>query len=159
MNRAQRPCRPEPRLNSWNSGEYRMSKVQVRNRTWTFGVKKKAFLMGKAFFGAENEIRTRDLNLGKVALYQLSYFRIFREPSYRLVCFSGCKYTSVSFFCASVLKKIFKKNQSARHRKGVNCRAPNDACNRNRFPTESARGCRIVRGGTRFGLRGRSHEP
>jgi hypothetical protein len=26
--------------------------------------------------GAENEIRTRDLNLGKVALYQLSYFRI-----------------------------------------------------------------------------------
>lgn len=26
---------------------------------------------------AEDEIRTRDLNLGKVALYQLSYFRIF----------------------------------------------------------------------------------
>ena len=28
------------------------------------------------FLGAENGIRTRDLNLGKVALYQLSYFRI-----------------------------------------------------------------------------------
>jgi hypothetical protein len=28
------------------------------------------------FFGAEDEARTRDLNLGKVALYQLSYFRI-----------------------------------------------------------------------------------
>ncbi len=27
-------------------------------------------------FGAGNEIRTRDLNLGKVALYQLSYSRI-----------------------------------------------------------------------------------
>ena len=27
-------------------------------------------------FGAENGTRTRDLNLGKVALYQLSYFRI-----------------------------------------------------------------------------------
>ena len=27
-------------------------------------------------FGAENGARTRDLNLGKVALYQLSYFRI-----------------------------------------------------------------------------------
>ena len=27
-------------------------------------------------FGAENGIRTRDLNLGKVALYQLSYFRV-----------------------------------------------------------------------------------
>ena len=26
--------------------------------------------------GAENGTRTRDLNLGKVALYQLSYFRI-----------------------------------------------------------------------------------
>jgi hypothetical protein len=25
--------------------------------------------------GAEDEARTRDLNLGKVALYQLSYFR------------------------------------------------------------------------------------
>ncbi len=28
------------------------------------------------FFGAEDEIRTRDPNLGKVVLYQLSYFRI-----------------------------------------------------------------------------------
>ena len=29
-------------------------------------------------FGAGNEIRTRDLNLGKVALYQLSYSRVFQ---------------------------------------------------------------------------------
>src|ERR1700730_9489517 len=29
-------------------------------------------------FGAGNETRTRDLNLGKVALYQLSYSRILR---------------------------------------------------------------------------------
>ena len=29
----------------------------------------------KVLFGAENGTRTRDLNLGKVALYQLSYFR------------------------------------------------------------------------------------
>ena len=27
-------------------------------------------------FGASNEVRTRDLDLGKVALYQLSYTRI-----------------------------------------------------------------------------------
>ena len=27
--------------------------------------------------GAGNEVRTRDLNLGKVALYQLSYSRMF----------------------------------------------------------------------------------
>ena len=30
-----------------------------------------------SFAGAENETRTRDPNLGKVMLYQLSYFRIF----------------------------------------------------------------------------------
>ena len=29
-----------------------------------------------SLFGAENETRTRDPNLGKVVLYQLSYFRI-----------------------------------------------------------------------------------
>jgi hypothetical protein len=32
-------------------------------------------LMTKGIFGAGNETRTRDLNLGKVALYQLSYSR------------------------------------------------------------------------------------
>jgi hypothetical protein len=30
--------------------------------------------------GAEDEARTRDLNLGKVALYQLSYFRMNFSP-------------------------------------------------------------------------------
>ena len=30
-----------------------------------------------SIFGAENGTRTRDPNLGKVVLYQLSYFRIF----------------------------------------------------------------------------------
>ena len=34
--------------------------------------------MGWCFrFGAENETRTRDPDLGKVVLYQLSYFRVF----------------------------------------------------------------------------------
>ena len=32
--------------------------------------------LGQIEFGAGNEIRTRDLNLGKVALYQLSYSRV-----------------------------------------------------------------------------------
>ena len=32
-------------------------------------------------FGAGNEVRTRDLNLGKVALYQLSYSRVANEYS------------------------------------------------------------------------------
>ena len=35
--------------------------------------------------GAGNEIRTRDLNLGKVALYQLSYSRICSQLS--IICF------------------------------------------------------------------------
>ncbi len=30
-------------------------------------------------FRAEDEIRTRDPNLGKVMLYQLSYFRMFKN--------------------------------------------------------------------------------
>ena len=30
---------------------------------------------GRSIIGAGNETRTRDLNLGKVALYQLSYSR------------------------------------------------------------------------------------
>ena len=32
---------------------------------------------GWRLFGAENETRTRDPDLGKVVLYQLSYFRKF----------------------------------------------------------------------------------
>ena len=31
---------------------------------------------------AENEARTRDPNLGKVVLYQLSYFRIIKDSTY-----------------------------------------------------------------------------
>jgi hypothetical protein len=32
--------------------------------------------------GAGDESRTRDLNLGKVALYQLSYSRVFGSPTW-----------------------------------------------------------------------------
>ena len=38
--------------------------------------KGRTFWILPSCFGAENGTRTRDLNLGKVALYQLSYFRI-----------------------------------------------------------------------------------
>ena len=34
----------------------------------------------KGKFGAGNEVRTRDLDLGKVALYQLSYTRLNGVP-------------------------------------------------------------------------------
>ena len=36
----------------------------------------KVSISADVFFGAEDEARTRDPNLGKVVLYQLSYFRI-----------------------------------------------------------------------------------
>ena len=36
------------------------------------------FVLKTFGLGAENETRTRDPNLGKVVLYQLSYFRKFR---------------------------------------------------------------------------------
>ena len=34
-----------------------------------------------AEIGAIDEIRTRDIHLGKVALYQLSYYRIIGDPN------------------------------------------------------------------------------
>ena len=40
--------------------------------------KRPAFLWSDS--GAENETRTRDPDLGKVVLYQLSYFRILFNP-------------------------------------------------------------------------------
>jgi hypothetical protein len=40
-----------------------------------YTIKKKAFLV-RRLFRAENETRTRDPDLGKVVLYQLSYFRV-----------------------------------------------------------------------------------
>ena len=62
---------------------------------------KSAFLLT---FGAENETRTRDPNLGKVMLYQLSYFRIFPEWD--------CKGTKIFLFSKFFLifLHIFMKN-------------------------------------------------
>lgn len=41
------------------------------------------------FCGAKDGVRTRDLDLGKVALYQLSYFRIINFACQSANC--GCK--------------------------------------------------------------------
>ena len=46
--------------------------------------KRKAALWTAFLFRAENETRTRDPNLGKVVLYQLSYFRIFLNFAVRI---------------------------------------------------------------------------
>ena len=45
---------------------------KVKNPGFTY----RGYSIRTAEFGAGNEIRTRDPNLGKVVLYQLSYSRI-----------------------------------------------------------------------------------
>ncbi len=52
-----------------------------------------------SFSGAGNGTRTRDINLGKVALYQLSYSRIY--------CDQVFKYTTQSDLMQQVFLKIF----------------------------------------------------
>ena len=56
--------------------------------------------------GAENETRTRDPNLGKVVLYQLSYFRIGNNVVDYKVSVPFCQY----FFEKNM--KIFTRNFS-----------------------------------------------
>ena len=50
----------------------------TRSRTEVdgFAIRCMATLPFRRKFGASNEVRTRDLDLGKVALYQLSYTRV-----------------------------------------------------------------------------------
>ena len=52
--------------------------------------------------GAENETRTRDPNLGKVMLYQLSYFRI----SLKWDCKGTHYFGSSKFLCNFFQKKV-----------------------------------------------------
>jgi hypothetical protein len=61
---------------------------------------KKFHLESRDGIGAEDEARTRDLNLGKVALYQLSYFRIVPQfcnsgKIVPLICNRGSKRTFI----------------------------------------------------------------
>ena len=53
------------------------------------------------YFGAEDEARTRDPNLGKVVLYQLSYFRV-------VFSLTDCKGTHF-FFTSKLFRKNFQK--------------------------------------------------
>ena len=58
----------------WNPLEHHKGKKPLRSVTcelpWT------CLELSRSIIGAGNETRTRDLNLGKVALYQLSYSRV-----------------------------------------------------------------------------------
>ena len=77
--------------------------------------------------GAENGTRTRDLDLGKVALYQLSYFRNYRfrtggttasAPRLRASkpAFRDCKYKPKNLFC-KIFRRILSQNYSCAARK------------------------------------------
>ena len=62
--------------------------------------------------GAENGTRTRDLNLGKVALYQLSYFRkiyLPRPGKTSFPAFRDCKYKMKNLFC-KIFRRILSQN-------------------------------------------------
>ena len=56
--------------------------VSTNSTTWA-NFKKKPLLYKGLVMRAENETRTRDPNLGKVVLYQLSYFRLFWNANIR----------------------------------------------------------------------------
>ena len=59
------------------------------------------FVLKTFGLGAENETRTRDPNLGKVVLYQLSYFR--KYVLMRLVLYLLAKVGSVNSFWGKVV--------------------------------------------------------
>ena len=87
-NRAERICNPVHNRFAtapWVKREYPPHRRLVRtpsqtNRSRTAKRKRALRLQGPSSgYGAGNEARTRDLNLGKVALYQLSYSRVNRR--------------------------------------------------------------------------------
>jgi hypothetical protein len=61
----------------WRLGKTRLNRPIVANRLSQYLAGREIFYGVGAvkIFGAGDEIRTRDINLGKVALYQLSYSR------------------------------------------------------------------------------------
>ena len=55
---------------------YQLSYFRTRDSHFLkYESQKNPLIYYEPLFGAENETRTRDPNLGKVVLYQLSYFR------------------------------------------------------------------------------------
>ena len=66
------------------------------------------FVLKTFGLGAENETRTRDPNLGKVVLYQLSYFRIVDFRSGNATCFPDCECKDRANIL--FLQTFFKKN-------------------------------------------------
>ena len=64
---------------------------------------------------AENETRTRDPNLGKVVLYQLSYFRIALLKLKRLFRFCECKGMKFLFNLQIFFNLFYQKKHKRLH--------------------------------------------
>ena len=92
----------------------------LRVASWNWAKTKNA-AFGQRFLilGAGDEVRTRDLDLGKVALYQLSYSRGRFRCYYLLFCsaewfnkgkglFWGCKYQAWKFSLLRPFHFIFR---------------------------------------------------
>ena len=83
-------------------------------------ITKEASDFSKASFGAENETRTRDPNLGKVVLYQLSYFRSFKRVVFVWDCKGRYFFFTSKLFCEKNQKNVFfsqKRAQKAKNQR------------------------------------------
>jgi hypothetical protein len=69
--------------------------------------------LGRSTIGAGNETRTRDLNLGKVALYQLSYSRAKQRRNCR-AAHAGVKKNSAHIGAKTLNYGIFLQSQARR---------------------------------------------
>ena len=72
--------------NIWNREHY----IPFQEYIWPLSRQKKDYPKRIVLnYRAENETRTRDPNLGKVVLYQLSYFRVSLPSQVILPCLEG----------------------------------------------------------------------
>ena len=63
------------------------------------------------FCRAGDEVRTRDIQLGRLTLYQLSYSRNYSD----IDIFSDCKYTGICYYIPNFLRLfyyVFRKYKS-----------------------------------------------
>jgi hypothetical protein len=66
---------------------------------------------GRGFYGAGDGIRTRDIDLGKVALYQLSYSRSNRETF--IVCHNSLWCQTAPLTGSDSASSVLKSGQAA----------------------------------------------
>ena len=95
--------------------------------------KTKVSIAADLFFGAEDEARTRDPNLGKVVLYQLSYFRrfVFQTCCSRL----GLQRYAKNYYFQIFLQKNAQKMQK-KSKKIQNCSKTPQIPGKNRWTNE-----------------------